>query len=136
MPIRRTATCTSALSLSYETSVDLAFVDGNLFSISSMRLTTPSSQNVVLRGYDAFHVQVGATHQVSISSSALFTVFSGLTNIASLRMSGSGTNMNSVLLDNFAFISIQAPPCFLTGTGIMTPFGRVPVEPWRRAIMW
>ena len=93
-----------------------------------MRLTTPFSQNVVLRGYDAFHVQVGAKHQVSISSSALFTAFSGLTNIASQRMSGSRTNMNSVFLDNIAFSSIQAPPCFLTGTGIMTPFGRVPVE--------
>ncbi len=109
-----------------ESSVDFSFLDGNVFSIASMRLDTWTTNTVQFRGYDASHVQVGATHQVSNFTSAVTLNFSGLTGITSLRMSGSGISW--VFLDDITFSSIQAPPCFLTGTGIMTPFGRVAVE--------
>ncbi|MEV4778337.1 Ig-like domain-containing protein [Burkholderia sp. LMU1-1-1.1] len=103
-----------------ETLLTFSFVNGQVFTPTSIKVSGfqngTAAQNLIFKGYDTAGNQVGTPQTVTTSSSAATFVtasFSGLTNIAQLRVTADPGSQNGKMIylsfDDFALTNIQPP---------------------------
>nr|WP_267874823.1 Ig-like domain-containing protein [Duganella aquatilis] len=116
-----------------ETLLTFSFSTGQIFTPTSITLANYQNtnvQNLVLKGYDAAGHQVGSAVAASTSASygagsEIVANISGLTNIATLKMTGTsnGGKMIHLDIDNITMINIQPPPPSVTNITSSTANG-------------
>ena len=103
-----------------ETLLTFSFVNGQVFTPTSIKVSGfqngTAAQNLIFKGYDTAGNQVGTPQTVTTSSTAATFVtasFSGLTNIAQLRVTADPGSQSGKMIylsfDDFALTNIQPP---------------------------
>ncbi|MFZ6800924.1 DUF4347 domain-containing protein [Undibacterium sp. Di24W] len=93
-----------------ETMVTLSFQGGQVFSAGGVKIQSNYAQTLIFKGYDSSGSQVGSTQNFAFTATQTQVLtFSGLTNIATLKItsSGSGGNVRYFTMDDLALTNIQ-----------------------------
>jgi len=107
-----------------ETQVTFSFQGGQVFTPGSLLIHnqgSSSAQTLVFKGYDVGNSQVGTTQTIDLNAGYTTNtiMFSGLTNISTLKLTAStnGNKVQYLTLDDFAFTIIQpAGPTIASAT--------------------